>query len=201
VTVAEVWLAGEGRHELGRWAREPSYRDGTQRGVLEALARKVEPDGWRVKGATPWKNIRQFATRPKLRGDAKNVLGAALDAHEAGCDALVFSRDTDGDPDRARDIVQGLERAKAEFAALSIVGGGVEPRIEAWVLALRGHRRTEELGHLDDLIEQEGLGSTERMVQAVDSASIDAVPADARSLRAWIGMAREELAKVVGGRE
>ncbi len=53
-----VFLAGEEPNELGEWSHHPSYRkDPPLTGVIEALLREVEPDGWKVVDAVLWKKI------------------------------------------------------------------------------------------------------------------------------------------------
>jgi hypothetical protein len=55
----KLFLAGEGPNELGRWSKEPEYRDlYNDVGVIEAVLKKVTTSGWKVVDACRWKNIR-----------------------------------------------------------------------------------------------------------------------------------------------
>src|SRR3954470_12429687 len=81
----KVFIAGEGVSELGEWANHPSYRsDPPQSGVIEALLRRARPDGWEIAHAVVWKDIRKFKILPGSGPEIRNVLGAALQATEAG---------------------------------------------------------------------------------------------------------------------
>lgn len=191
----KVFLCGEGANELGSRARERAYQNDEQPGVIQALLRKVRPDGWRVGGAVTWKSIRKFKVGAAAHADTRNVLKAALDAREHGCDVLAFVRDEDGDTERSRAIDAGIERAERDGSGpLAIVGGVAVPAIEGWILALRGEARTEERGRAQ-LAAQLGadVKSTEAYVAVVEAADLATVPVDAESLRAWIRRAEVAL--------
>lgn len=53
-----VFLSGEGNNELGSYAGHLSYRTESSLGVLHALLKKVEPDGWAIGDAKVWTSIR-----------------------------------------------------------------------------------------------------------------------------------------------
>ena len=99
----KVWLGGDGPSEVG-----DRDRGGDRVGALEALLRRVEPDGWRVAGATQWRFIRKFrvgaAVGNDTHGDIRNVAGLVNEAYEAGCEVVVFARDVDAEPARVAVI-------------------------------------------------------------------------------------------------
>ncbi len=61
-----VFLAGEGPNELGAFGKEESFQPSNDKerrqspGVLEALLRHVQEDGWEVTGGIRWKDIRKL---------------------------------------------------------------------------------------------------------------------------------------------
>src|SRR5207253_2222170 len=69
-------------------------------GVLHLLLEKVQPTGWEVTAARTWASIRKVRVGRSEHRDEHNVLAIALDAKEAGCDVLAFSRDRDRDYER-----------------------------------------------------------------------------------------------------
>ena len=71
------------------------------------------------------------------------MIVAALDASEAGCDVLAFSRDRDNDEDREKAIEEGIAAAKT--ARLAVVGAAAIPTLEGWILALMKTSRTEAM--------------------------------------------------------
>jgi hypothetical protein len=94
----KVFMGGEGKNDIGTRAQTPM---GDQAGVLEALLRKLRPDGWHVAGAKEWKPIRKYragvASERNDHGDVRNVRGLILHAYEEACEMLVFVRDVDGE--------------------------------------------------------------------------------------------------------
>src|SRR4051794_8715923 len=106
----KVFLAGEGVSELGDWVHHPSYRVGNDEpGVIQSLLFKlgIRPE---VVGALKWTDIPKFKSKGHLQAEARNVLGAALEAQLAGADALVFVRDRDGKKAREEDIEDGIRQ-------------------------------------------------------------------------------------------
>ena len=188
---APIAFAGEGPNELGSRARERMYQEDAQPGVLQTLARRIQPEGWHVGLGIVWSRIRKLDSHRRMNAEVRNVLVAALDAREAGCSALVFARDTDGDEDRRRDIEQGAQQAVESFRAM----GAAHPRLEAWILALTGETHTEDRGHIDERLAEAGVDKkdTARMVAVVEAADLGAMPEDAHSLRAWLSSVRREL--------
>lgn len=193
VTEFKVFIGGEGPDELGDLSRHASYRSGSP-GVLEALLRRVQEDGWAVEGSLLWKQIRKYRAGDHRRPEERNVLGLSLAAREAGCDVVCFTRDRDRDRQREEDLEKGIAAAEEIFGGLRIMGGVATEELESWILALRGERRSEQRAdpkaHLSD---SHGISTRSRMVAVVNDADLDALPDDARSLRLWLGRAREGL--------
>jgi hypothetical protein len=198
--VIEVFLAGEGRNELGGWCDEPSYRENPPApGVLETLARRVAPAGWCVRDAMQWKNIPKLGIGTKGKGvERKTILAARLHASERGCTVLMFSRDRDGSKNTARQ--REIEQTLAELASdggISIVGGVAVERLESWLLALSGCHGTEALraSKTDEELDKLGVRGkdTVTMVAHVERCEVAAIPADATSLRAWLQLVEQTL--------
>lgn len=167
--------------------------------MLEALLRRVREDGWQVVDGVAWSSIRKFKVGAHADAEHKNVLGLILQARERGADVVAFARDCDGDGKQHRQrsaaIEAGLAEAQEVFPNGPTVVGGVAVRmLEAWVLALAGKSRTEELGRdglangLKDLKVDEK--DTRAMVAVVEAADLGRVPGDAVSLSGWLGQAR-----------
>lgn len=198
----KILLAGEGKNELGGWVDPLPYRDPSRPGVLEALLRKVAPAAWEIRGVVIWKNIRKFRAGQHRGAEARAVLGLVQEAKERRFDAVVFTRDRDGEKpeheQRERDIAFGLEEAPSVFpGAPPIVGGLAVQRLESWVLALTGVKLTEPMKRVevDRQLAAAGIPAkdTDAMVDAASHANLEALPDDARSLRQWLDRAREVL--------
>lgn len=196
----EVFLAGEGRNELGGWCVETHYRDEHPApGVLEALARQVAPSGWRVRDAMQWKNIPKLAVGSKGRGvERKAILAARLHASERGCAVLMFSRDRDGSKNTARQ--QEIEATLAELVSedgIAIVGGIAVERLESWLLALSGRTGTESLrvAKTDQQLDTLGVRAKDSaaMVEHVGRCGLATIAPDAASLRAWLKLVEQHL--------
>jgi hypothetical protein len=85
----KLLLAGEGMNELGGWDVAPPWRrHPPDPGVLEALLRRIEPEGWEIVDAVRWKDIRKFKVGGHREAETRNVLGLALMAREKGYDVL-----------------------------------------------------------------------------------------------------------------
>jgi hypothetical protein len=194
----KLLLAGEGRTELGDWAKETSYRPGPGEvrdlGVIEALLDRVCPRArWTVIDGLHWRSIKKYRAGNHRHAEARTVLGLALIAEERGCDALVFLRDRDADVDRQRDVDEGIAKARQLFRPLMIGGVAVEA-VEAWILALLGDVGAESRQRPAQRLEQEhGINTTAAMVEVVSRADLSARPSDARSLAAWLTLARVVL--------
>jgi hypothetical protein len=201
-----VYLGGEGATELGDWAKERPYRprpgEPSAPGVIEGLLRKALPElGWSVKDGDCWEIDPQVSgsrpsseARARRGAEAQTILRLALRATEAGCDALVFARDRDGDEPRKGDIERGITEARLSFPGLAIVGGLAIEMLEAWILALIGERQSETRRHPKArLAEVHACSGREQMLAVVDRAKLDAIPSDALSLTNWLTLAKKEL--------
>ncbi|MEZ4298501.1 MAG: hypothetical protein R3B70_26355 [Polyangiaceae bacterium] len=193
-----VFLAGEGPDDLGDWYHPPQYRkDPPQTGIIEALLRRVAAHDFTVIAARPWKAIRKYRLRPPRRPEVQNVLGLMLEADEARSDFLIFVRDQDGDTDRQAHIDEGLRLAREGSFSPTPIGAVAIQEIEAWLLALLGERRSEQLSDpKTGLKERHGVADRPAKVAIVEGASLDTLPDDARSLRTFLD---EVLASFVQG--
>jgi hypothetical protein len=203
-----ICLAGEGKNELGGRSGDPAYWKSMEPkqiepGVLETLLRRVKGDGWEIAEAIEWKRLRKLKLRPNGAGrEADNVRKAALHASENGCDALVFSRDrddSDDHPNQARedDIETGIRAAiEDQGHRLTIAGSVAIRRLESWILALEGRTGSEDARRPEEALESLQVHQgTRYFVEVVESANLDAIPEDARSLRGWLDRAREALGR------
>lgn len=198
MSVRRVFLAGEGRHELGGLANDPPYRSAEPVGVLQTLLERCADTGTtlEIAGARRWKDIRKYMAGGHASAEARAVMRLHVDAIEHGCAVLAFVRDTDGDTQRAADITLGLAMAQEKFPAVEAIGGVAVQSLDAWGLALAGQRRTEVLkpAAAKAALDANGVGSTEARAQAVREANLDRLPDDAASLAAFIDRARAVLA-------
>lgn len=168
----KVFLSGEGRCELGSRAGHRSFQSDDEPGALHALLARVRASGWEIGGSCEWKRIRKFRAGKFDHEDTRNVLGAALDAKEAGCDVLAFSRDMDRDLARDEAIEEGIRRVEG----IGVIGGVAKPTIEGWILALLQERRSEDM-------------SSKR----AEALLVERIPDDAASLRRWLERAEQHL--------
>jgi len=189
----KIFLAGEGRTDLGDWAREPQFRSVPPvQGCVEALLRNIAPAGWSIEGAVKWKDIHKYQSGIHRRPETRNVLGAALRARQAGCEALVFVRDRDGDPDRADDIEAGLREAASIVATTRVAGGVAIRDIEAWVLACRGTIDSQSVRDTKAALKTEHcIEHLEQKSEVFRGSDLNSLPADARSLAVWIDRVRD----------
>jgi hypothetical protein len=189
----KVFIGGEGPDELGDLARHPSYRsDGP--GLIAALLRRVRGDGWCIAGGVVWKHIRKYRSGDHRTPEERNVLGLALAAREAGCEAICFIRDRDRDPRREQDVEAGITAAQQMFPGLRVIGGMAIEELEAWVLALSGERQSEQLADAKEhLANSRGISTTAQMLCIVEAADLDRLPKDAGSLQRWLARARHAL--------
>jgi hypothetical protein len=191
-----IFLAGEGKNELGSWSGEKAYQSDSQAGVLKALLQQKKPAGWKICGATQWKNIRKYKAGDHKKPEIRNILGACLMAREAGCDCIAFSRDTDGCVIRQREIEQGILDARKAFSNLpGIIGACAIPVIEAWVIAVAGIQGTEKLSAISAKEKCRMLGnqSTDEMVAFIGKCGLQKIPNDAYGLISWLTMAEKAL--------
>jgi hypothetical protein len=204
MSVLLVFLGGEGRNELGSWAGDPAYQSDDEPGVIKALLLRTRPDGWKILGAQGWKHIRKYTDHGRLPEDTQSfirgsheeraVLGLVLDAKERGAQVVAFVRDQDDDPNRSAIIANAIDRARAQFPNIQVVGGTAVPVLEAWILALMGETGSEALGKAkaERLLADRNVTTTEKMVSEVLASR--PVPEDATHLCSWLAQAKEALA-------
>lgn len=191
-----VVLAGEGKNELGRFAVEVAFRGDTPApGVLEALLRKVRPDGWRVVDAIPWKKTPKLQVGIGGKGERLNVERAYHHAKKRGCDVLVFTRDRDKAKftHRHDDIEQAI--AGLDGTGPAIVGGVAIEKLESWLAAIAGIEGSEALRRPEEKLAELGIEEkdTDAMVRFVEEKDLARIPDDARSLRRWLDRASRAL--------
>lgn len=196
-----VFLGGEGRNELGSRAGPPPHQTDESPGVVAALLRRCHAEGWRVVGATAWKNITKLRAKGPTLREEQNVLGLVLEAKRARAHVVAFVRDADGAPERATIIDGAIAKAREKFPEVEVIGGTAVPVLEGWLLALRGQRGTEELSKVaaQTRLKEDGIPpkDTPAMVTVIEDSTLDGVPEDAVGLRRWIGVAREVLPRRV----
>jgi hypothetical protein len=200
--VKKILLAGEGKNELGGWVDPFPYRDPLRIGVLEALLRKIAPGDFKISDAIVWKNIRKYRAGQHRGAETRAVLGLMQEGKERKFDAVVFTRDRDGEKpeheQRQRDVLHGIEEGPNVLpGAPPVVGGLAVERLESWVLALHGVASTESMknGEVDRRLASKGIGEkdTDAFVEAVSEARLAALPDDAHSLRHWLTRATNVL--------
>ncbi len=98
-------------------------------------------------------------------------------AEEAGADVLLWARDSDRSSERVRTLTATHDELKRENAdSLEIIGGVVEPCLEAWIVGLKGlHKSPEALSvpKLWELAKDNNLASEEAMVELVRSCDLE----------------------------
>jgi hypothetical protein len=131
-----------------------------------------------------WRRLRKFRAGERA-GDDLNLRRLALDAREAGCDVIVFSRDRDGDEAREHSIEAALRSWPEDDPP---IGGGLAVEsVEGWIRALRGERRSE--GRRWPRLPED----TDAFVTLVEEADLHDLPGDAVSLRLWLDRVRAVL--------
>ncbi|MGK3963714.1 hypothetical protein WMF38_06005 [Sorangium sp. So ce118] len=200
-----VFLAGEGRNELGSRAGHPSYQSNVEVGILEALLARIRRDGWTVVGALQWKHLCKLRARGPSPTEAEQIERLILRAEEAEADIVAFSRDGDDEGvARQEAILVGVQRARAGLSKpLAVVGEVALPSLEGWILALLGQRGTEDMTPARARREIENAGlvlkSTASMVRVVERCpDLGEVPDDAKGLIRWRDAAQAALAPSPG---
>ncbi len=191
-----VILAGEGKNELGGFAVEAAFRgDDPEPGVVEALLRRVRPDGWKVVDAILWKKMPKLQVGIGGRGEELNVRRAFHHAKKRGCEVFVFTRDRDKVKfaHRESDIERAISALEGEGPA--IVGGVAIEKLESWLVAVAGILGSEVLRRPEEELAKLGVGekNTAAMVRFVEETGLDGIPTDARSLRRWLDRASQVL--------
>ncbi|MEO5729930.1 MAG: hypothetical protein ABI134_25640 [Byssovorax sp.] len=198
-----VFLAGEGPNELGAFGKEESFQPASEKerrnspGVLEALLRHVQADGWEVAGGIRWQNIRKLQVGVGKKGEEASVHRAFHHAKKRGCHVLAFTRDRDKPKYAHR--VEEIETAIAALAATgdgpAIIGGVAIEKLESWLVAIAGIVGSEGMSRPEEVLSRLGIAEkdTEAMINLVTAADLSRIPADAKSLLLWLTRARAVL--------
>ena len=199
----KVFLAGEGPNELGDFGKEESFQPTSDKerrnrpGVLEALLRHVQPEGWQVIGGIRWKNIRKLTVGAGKKGEEDSVHRAHFHANKRGCQVLAFARDRDKPKyaHRVKDIDAAIKVLDAAGDGPAIIGGVPIEKLESWLVAIAGVRGSEAMTRPEEALSTLGIGDkdTEAMVRHVEERGLDGISADAVSLLAWLARARAVL--------
>ncbi len=198
----KIFLAGEGKNELGGRIGPAAFHKPEKRGVLEALLQNIRANGWNIGGAREWKSFRHYKVKGVVDAETRAVMRAALDAREANCQVLVFCRDRDKDEGRHDAIEKGIQRVVSDGnSSLDVIGGLAIPTLEGWILALLAHSQTDLLSPTRAAQNLVAAGvpakDTDAMVRVVDDANLATLPMEAESLRRWLDRAREAMARHV----
>jgi hypothetical protein len=201
--VINVFLAGEGPNELGAFGKEESFQPATEKerrespGVLEALLRHVQADGWKVTGGVRWKDIRKLQVGAGKRGEEASVGRAHFHAQKRGCQVLAFVRDRDKSKyaHRVDEIETAIVALDGAGEGPAIIGGVAIEKLESWLVAITGKAGSEEMTRPEETLSTLGIAGkdTEAMVNVVLNADLSRIPDDAMSLRRWLTRARAVL--------
>ncbi|MBW2704170.1 MAG: hypothetical protein JRF33_25400 [Deltaproteobacteria bacterium] len=126
----------------------------------------------------------------------QNVKGLHLLAEENGLDAVAFLSDRDNKEYREKDIEGAIALIEENNeSGPGIIGGMAVERIEAWILALSGKTKSEEMRHPEKKLGNLGIKNknTAQFVAVVEKADLESIPKDAKSLHVWLGRARTVL--------
>jgi hypothetical protein len=127
------------------------------------------------------------------KAEERNVLGVVLKAKEEGCQVVAFVRDRNDCIQRELDVENGIEKAKNVFLkGPRIIGGVAIKKLESWIVALSGRKKSETLERPEDYLRGIGIGikDTQGMVNIVDYSRMDEIPDDAMSLKKWLDQAQ-----------
>jgi hypothetical protein len=185
-----IFVAGEGPHDIGRWAQELPWRSG-ERGFLEAVLAKVRPDGWEIVEGLQWKRIPKYRSGDHRRPEQRTVLGLIALARNRGCDLVAFLRDHDGDDARPAAIAEALAERAVDDP--DVIAGVPVRTVDAWVLAILGERATERLRDPKADLEARSVRTRSERAAVVDARGFADVPDDARSLRTFLAEAERAL--------
>lgn len=193
-----LFVGGEGPHELGKWAEEAERRSTSARtdGVLAALFRRARPEfEARVVDGRAWRKVPKFRAGEHAGAEERTLRGLALLAGEAGADALLWLRDTDGDASREEELLSAARRLKeaAGDDEPAIIGGVARPCLEAWGVALAGRHASPETlstSAVQRIAREHSLDTEERLVELTSEADLEIT--NAASLRDWVTEARQD---------
>lgn len=187
--MTDLFVAGEGAGEIGRWVEMKERRSTSIRtdGVLFELYARKRSGGVVVDGIA-WRLIPKYRAGGHLTEDQKSLKKLVVLAEEAGADVLLWARDSDRDPRRAKTLTATHHELRGEDGrSLEIVGGVAEPCLEAWIVGLKGlHRTPEKLSvpRLEEIAKENNLDGEGQMVELVRQCELDtkSVP----SLERWL---------------
>jgi hypothetical protein len=200
MSVVKVFLCGEGSNELGSRCGSPNYQDDSKPGVIETLLRRVQDQGWEVDGAIQWKGITKLrGPRRRIPREEQNVLGLVFTSKKKRARVLAFVRDADDDKQRPKVIAAAIDKAKEKFPDVEVIGCAAVPVLEAWILAMQGEHGTENLSKAaaQSKLSELKPPSTAAMVEIATSVTLEKLPKDATSLRAWLTRANDVLPPLV----
>ena len=189
-----VYVAGEGPHEIGKWAENPERRGSSKRGdgVLAALFRKVHLDEIQVIDGKKWSLAPKYRAGAHATADQRCLRQLAHLAEEAGAEVFLWSRDLDKIERREDELLTELGALREKYADDLFVVGGVAVRcLEAWIAGLAQlHVRPEELAvsRAAALVAENELDSESRMVSLIRDGALDV--SRTPSLHAWLELAR-----------
>ena len=182
----KAFVAGEGPHEIGKWSEPHEYRSTSMRsdGVLAEVVRKRHDVT--VVGGCLWKQVRKFKAGNHASAEERTLRGIMLHAEESDADVVFWVRDSDGDPDRVKDLRDSESRVRSDHPDLRLHGLCAEPCIEAWVVGMPGkHASPETMSApaLKKLAAKHSIGTEAEMLEVVRHHAID--PRRNPSLHQW----------------
>lgn len=187
--MTDIFVAGEGAGEIGRWVEPKERRATSQRtnGVLFELYSRKRADGSVIDGKA-WSKIPKYRAGGHATADQRTLRQLAVIAEEAGADTLLWARDSDHDSSRALELCATHDDLRAQHAStLEIIGGVVEPCLEAWIVGLKGiHQSPEALSvpRLEQLAKDNDVDREEAMVAVVREAELRT--SNLPSLKRWL---------------
>lgn len=185
----KIYVAGEGRHEVGKWEESPERWSTSERtdGVLYELFVKSGRTGEVIAGKN-WRSIRKFKAGENATPEQKTLKGLALDAKEHGADLVLWARDSDHQANREQELMPTQDELRTTHAGtLTICGGVVSPAIEAWMIALAKHHPNPEsltTARCEQLAAQHNFAREDQMVDLVRERDLDASLSP--SLQNWL---------------
>jgi len=200
----KILIAGEGKTEIGYWTlpaeRHTGDKKRDERGIIEAFVARLSSNDWTIIEGIDWRRIPKYKARrtderraPKLGPEGQTVRGLALRAEEKNCNAVIFVRDRDDEPDREKDIDEAIATSREQFTP-QIAGGVAAQSIESWLLSLKNEKDAERYAKPKKVLRDNfGVESLADKVAIVDEANLDEIRQDARSLRNWLDQVRAVL--------
>lgn len=185
----KIYVAGEGRHEVGKWEESEERWSISDRGngVLYELFSKSGRRGDVIAG-TNWKNVRKYRAGDHATPEQRTLKGLAVDARRRGAELVLWARDSDHKPVREKELVAMQNELRATCAGtMTICGGVAEPAIEAWIITLaKKHANPDSLttAKAETLANQHGFASGDKMIAVIEQNDLDASLSP--SLQNWL---------------